>query len=154
MVKLLFFCFLVTNSRLKNKKFHFELLTRWVHFYFVTFELTNMKLINAKISLIISISKWYGLTHSITFFVFSLLCCKYICDIYLSMLDFNSLYKFNIFINKINRMQVYIIIMKGKQNFFIWNGLAVDRLTWPGLMSLWSAWGWSCKFINNLTTSK
>ena len=67
---------------------------------------------------------------------------------------FNSLYKFNIFINKINRMQIYIILMTGKQNFFIWNGLAVDRLTGPGLMSLWSAWGWSCKFINNLTTSK
>ena len=33
------------------------------------------------------------------FFVFSLLYCKYICDIYLSMLDFNDLCKFkNIFI--------------------------------------------------------
>ena len=30
MVKLLFFCFRVTNSRLKNKKFRLELLTRWV----------------------------------------------------------------------------------------------------------------------------
>ena len=29
------------------------------------------------------------------FFVFSLLCCKYIYDIYLSMLDLNGLYKFN-----------------------------------------------------------
>ena len=36
------------------------------------------------------------------FFVFSLLCCKYLCDIYLSMLDFNGLWKFNnIFIYKI-----------------------------------------------------
>ena len=29
MVKLLFFCFRVTNSKLKNKKFHFELLDGW-----------------------------------------------------------------------------------------------------------------------------
>ena len=39
MVKLLFFRFRVTQSRLKNKKIHFDLLTRWVHFYFLTFEL-------------------------------------------------------------------------------------------------------------------
>ena len=32
MVKLLFLCFRVTNSRLKNKTFHFELLTRWLNF--------------------------------------------------------------------------------------------------------------------------
>ena len=38
MVKLLFFRFPVTNLRLKNKKFNFELLTRWVYFYFLTFE--------------------------------------------------------------------------------------------------------------------
>ena len=36
------------------------------------------------------------------FFVFSLLCCKYTCDIYLSMMDFNGLCKLNnIFIYKI-----------------------------------------------------
>ena len=29
--------FRVTNSRLKNKKNHFELLTRWVHFSLLTF---------------------------------------------------------------------------------------------------------------------
>ena len=34
MVKLLFFRFRVTNSRLKNKKIRFELLARWVHFVF------------------------------------------------------------------------------------------------------------------------
>ena len=38
MVKLLFFRFRVTNLRLKNKKFHFGLLTRWVNFYFLAFE--------------------------------------------------------------------------------------------------------------------
>ena len=37
MVKLLLFCFRVTNSRLKNKNFHFELLTRWVHFFIFSF---------------------------------------------------------------------------------------------------------------------
>ena len=36
MIKLLFFCFLGTNSRLKNKKFHFESPTWWVHFCFLT----------------------------------------------------------------------------------------------------------------------
>ena len=38
----LFFCFWVSNLRLNNKKFQLELLTRltrWVHFYFLTFEL-------------------------------------------------------------------------------------------------------------------
>ena len=41
-------------------------------------------------------------SHSILFFEFSLLCCKYVYDIYLSMQFFNGLCKFsNIFINKI-----------------------------------------------------
>ena len=35
----------------------------------------------------------------------------------------------------------YIIIMEGKKNFFIWNGLIVDRLIGPKLMSFWSVWG-------------
>ena len=40
MVKLLlFFRFRVINSRLKDGKFHFELLTRLVNFNFLTFEL-------------------------------------------------------------------------------------------------------------------
>ena len=29
----------VTNLKLKNKKLHFELLTRWLNFYFFAFEL-------------------------------------------------------------------------------------------------------------------
>ena len=100
MAKLLFFRFRVTNLMLRNKTFHFEFLTRWVHFYFFTFELwtwriMNLKLINEKNSLIITVSNWHGLRHSIKFFVFSLLCCKYIYNIYLSMLDFNGLCKFN-----------------------------------------------------------
>ena len=35
----LFFSFRVTNSRLKTKPFHFELLIRWVNFCFFLFEL-------------------------------------------------------------------------------------------------------------------
>ena len=38
MVKPLFFHFWVTNSKLKNKKFHFELLTQWVDFCFSTYK--------------------------------------------------------------------------------------------------------------------
>ena len=41
-----------------------------------------------------------------------------------------------------DHMQVYINIMEGKYNFFIWNGLMMYRLTGPRLISLWSAWGW------------
>ena len=28
-----------TGSKLKNKTFHFELLSRWLNFYFITFEI-------------------------------------------------------------------------------------------------------------------
>ena len=61
---------------------------------FCHFRVTKVKLKNEKISLIITVSKWDGMTHSIKFFVFSLLCCKYICDIYLGMLVFNDLHIF------------------------------------------------------------
>ena len=79
-VNFYFFCFWVTNWRLKNKKIHIELLTWWVHFYF-HFWVMNVKLISENNVLIIAVSKWHGLHYSILFFVFSLLCCKYICDI-------------------------------------------------------------------------
>ena len=62
---------------------------------FPYFRVTNLKVVNEKDSSNTTVSKWHGLCHSVTFFVFSLLCCKYIWDIYLSMLDFNGLYKFN-----------------------------------------------------------
>ena len=49
-VELLFFYFRVTNSKLKNKKIHFQLLTRWLNFlyfsckiYQITFEITDWK---------------------------------------------------------------------------------------------------------------
>ena len=63
---------------------------------FSHFRVTNVELINDKKFL-----KYYGFKMTWTtyvillrFFVFSLLCCKYICDIYLSMLDFDGLCKF------------------------------------------------------------
>ena len=94
MVRRLFFCFWVTNSRLKNKKFHYQLLTWWVHFYFLTFDLRTWSWYMKK-SFNITVSKWHGLHRSIVFFSISLLCCKYVCHIYLSMRNFNGLSKFN-----------------------------------------------------------
>ena len=46
--KLLIFYFRVTNSKLKNKKLHFELLTRRLNFFF-HFWVTNWKLKNKKL---------------------------------------------------------------------------------------------------------
>ena len=130
------FHFRVTNPKLKNKKLHFELLTRWFKnkkfhsmggLSFSHIWVTNVKLTNKKTYLIIAVSKLHGLPHSVMFLVFSLLCCEYICDIYLSMQDFNGLWKFNsIFINWITTCWS-IYIMEGKQNFFIRNGLFVDN---------------------------
>ena len=131
---------------------------------FCHFQNANVKLINEKISLIIAISKSHGLPDSITFFVFSLLCCKYICDICicLSMLDFNGLCKFSsIFISKITRAGLYNY--NGRQNrifsFEMWIDLILDRLTGPGnvfvkCLRLMLAYRRSYKFNNNLRTLK
>ena len=80
MVKLLFFRFRVTNSRLKNKKFHFELPTWWECTFIFSHSSCEREVDKWKNYLITAISKWHGLPHSIKFFVFSLLCCKYICE--------------------------------------------------------------------------
>ena len=62
----------------------------------------NVKLINEKNSLNIQFHSDMDWVFLLRFFVFSLLYCKYTCDIYLTMLDFNALCKFsNIFIYKI-----------------------------------------------------
>ena len=45
---------------------------------FSYFRVTNGNLINEKNSLIIAVSKWHGLCHSVMFFVFSLVCCNYL----------------------------------------------------------------------------
>ena len=54
-VVLWFFYFWVTNSKLKNKKINFELLTRWLNFiyfnyeiYQITFEITDWKTENKR----------------------------------------------------------------------------------------------------------
>ena len=102
---------------------------------------TNMKLINEKTYLIIAVSKWHGLPHSVTVFVFSLLCCKYICDIYLSVQDFNGLWKFsNIFLIGLPHAGLYNY--NGRQINLFYVKWFVDRLTGPRFMSLWNAWGW------------
>ena len=60
---------------------------------------------------------------------------KYICDIYLSMLDFNGLCKFNNILTKLLYAGLYNY--NGRQiQLFYTNGLMVDKLTGPRLMSL------------------
>ena len=41
----------VTNSKLQNKKIHFELLTRWLNFHFFQSRVMNVKLRNIKLHL-------------------------------------------------------------------------------------------------------
>ena len=131
MVKLLLFCLRVTNSKLKNIKLHLKLLTgklkkqnadleSWsfeislLKWHIIQFRITekNIGKLNFVIIRFRSCSQEIIYDHDITqhvecvillrFFVFRLLCCKYICDIYLSVLDSNGLCKFNnIFIHKI-----------------------------------------------------
>ena len=78
-----------------------------VKLLFFHFRVMNLKLINEKNSLIITVSNWHGLRHSIKFFVFSLLCCKYVYDIYLSMLNFNGLCKFNNIRTRLQHASLY-----------------------------------------------
>ena len=125
-----FFHFQVTNSKFKNKELHFELLTRWLNFYFFALELLTgssknktfrFKLLTWWVHFYFltfnlrkrEVDKWkkllnhcsFKMTWTASFYsflLFRLLSCKHICDICLSMLDFNGLWKFNnIFINKI-----------------------------------------------------
>ena len=138
---------------------------------FFHFRVTNVKLINEKSPLNITLSKWNGLHHFITFLVFSLLCCKYICDIYLNMLDLNGLCKFNnMFIYKkefgscdskdewphaglydYNGRQIKLFQIK------CFDGREINRayadVCVKCLRSI-LAYRLSCKFHNNLRTSK
>ena len=57
MVKLLFFRFQVTNSRLKNKKNSPRVTNKMGALLFPHFRVTNVKLINEKNSLNITVSK-------------------------------------------------------------------------------------------------
>ena len=72
-VKLLFFRFRVTNSRFKNKKFHFELPTRWVH-SFSHFRVTNVKLIYKKIPWILQLQNDIDSIILLRFFFLYLAC--------------------------------------------------------------------------------
>ena len=120
-VELFLFHFRVTNSKLKYKValrvtnsmvnfcfFGFKLLTRsWkikislrvtnsmgANFVFSLPIYEKVRLINEKNYLIIAVSKrWTASFYYV--FSFNLLCCQYIYDIYLSMLDFNGLWNFN-----------------------------------------------------------
>ena len=66
--KLLFFYFRVINSKLKNKKFHFELLTWRLKFYFFYLRVTNSKLKNKKLHFEL-LNRWLNFY----FFTFELL---------------------------------------------------------------------------------
>ena len=90
------FFFWVTNSTSWNIKLNFELLTWRFNLMgallFSHYRVTNVKLINEKNSLNITFQNDMDCIILLRlFFVFSLLCCKYICDISLSNLDFNGL---------------------------------------------------------------
>ena len=128
---------------------------------FCHFRVTNVKLINETIFLIIAVSKWHGLPHSITSFVFSLLCCKYICDIYLSMLSFNGSCKFN---------NIYLLTRLPHASLCNYNGRQIELFhlkrfncgyinrTWVDVfvkcLRLVLVYKLSYKFNNNLRTSK
>ena len=68
-----------SNSKLKNKKFNFELLTRCVDFYFLTFEsqvrVTNVKLINEESSL--NITFWMPVNRYKSILLFRFLQTSY-----------------------------------------------------------------------------
>ena len=95
-----------------------------------------MKLINESNSLIITVSKRHGLRYSITFFLFRLFCCKYICDIYLSMLNFNGLCS----------SATYLLTRLPHRGLYNYNGRQIELfhlkrfnyeyINRPGLMSL------------------
>ena len=109
--KMLHFELLAQIGKIFN--FNFELLTRWLNFYFFALELkknslrvtnsmgallfshfqvTNVKLINKKNPYILQFQNDMDCIILLRFFVCSLLCCKYIYDICLSNLDFNGFF--------------------------------------------------------------
>ena len=115
---------------------------------FSHFRVTNVKLINEKICFNITVSKWHGLRDLLRYFVFSLFCCKYIYVIF----EYAGLQQQYLFA----RLQKTFSSCEPKEEWphsglynyngrqiglFKWNGLILDRLTGPRLMSLWNAWG-------------
>ena len=162
MAGLFLFHFWVTNSKLKDKKLHFELLTRWLNLLFFRFWATNSRLKTKKFSLnywledctfiflllsyerevnIIAVPKWHGLPHSSMFFLY-LVCfavsiyviCTCVC--WFLMAFASSTYYL---LTRLPHAAQYSYnerqIELFRMKFEIWN-LIVDRLTEPGLMSL------------------
>ena len=125
---------------------------------FSHFRVTNVKLINEKYTLNMAVSKAHGLHHSVTVSLY--LACFVVSTykIFVWVIWILTTYLFwqraqkHIYLQDYRRhsvaasqrrndhMQVYINIMEGKYHFLIWNGLMVDRLIGPRLMSLWNAW--------------
>ena len=122
---------------------------------FSHFRVTNVKLINEKNSVNITVPKWHGLCHSITFFLY--LACFivstymifiWVCWILMAYAS-STTYLFT-------RLQKTFSSCEPKEEWphaglYNYNGRQielfhmkwfVDRLTGPRLMSLWNAWGW------------
>ena len=128
MFKLLFFCFQVTNSRLKNKKNSLRVTNSIGALLFSHFRVTNMKLMTWTMSFC------YVFFYS-PFFVVS------ICDVYLSILDFNGLCYFS---NIFTGLQKTFSSCRPKEEWlhaglFSYNGRQVElfRMKWC-----------NCEYIN------
>ena len=128
---------------------------------FSHFRVTNVKLRNEKNYLNITVSKWYGVHHSITFFFLYLPCfvvSTYVIFIWViwilmayvqQQMASSTTYLFT-------RLQKTFSSCEPKEEWphaglYNYNGRQielfhmkwfVDRLTGPRLMSLWNAWGW------------
>ena len=116
MLIFLFFRFWVTTLRLKNKKFHFELLTRWVHFHF---RVKNVKLMYEK-------NNYYKMTCTALFYyVFLYLACFvvgtyviFICVCWILMAYTNS--TTNIFIHKITEENYVAVSRRGNDQMQVY----------------------------------
>ena len=131
---------------------------------FSHFRVTNVRLINEKNYLIITVSKWHDCVILLRFLYLAcfvvgtyvvFIWVYWILMAYASSITYllTRLQKTSVAVSerKNDHMQVYIIIMIGKQNFFVWNDLIVDRLTGP-TPRLVTVYRLSCKFNNNLRT--
>ena len=126
-----------------------------VSILFSHFRVTNVKLINEKNSVNITVPKWHGLCHSITFFLY--LACFivstymifiWVCWILMAYAS-STTYLFT-------RLQKTFSSCEPKEEWphaglYNYNGRQIElfhmkwfvnRLTGPRLMSSWNAWGW------------
>ena len=138
---------------------------------FSHFRVTCLKLLNEKSSLYFTVSKWHGLRHSITVFLY--LACFvvsayvifiWVCWILMAYASsraylFTRLQKtFSSCEPKEEWPHAGLYDYNGRQiELFNMKWFILDRLTGPMVMSLWNALCWrycTCKFINNLRISK